>query len=132
METTTGMRVLAAVIALTLAGGTAACEKAKPPAPQKAAEPQTKAIVMPAKPLTDAEKTALFKAVKGFVEAAQAKEPKAYTDLDWRLVQFRRMGIYFHVQIEKTKFVPHTPGVSPSYVFRTDKEMKNVTELTAR
>lgn len=124
--------VVAAAAAAAMVGALSGCSKSQPPAGKKGADPQSKAIVLPANPLTDAEKAALFKAAKGFVEAAQAKEPKAYTDIDWRTVEFKRMGIYFHIKVEKTKFTPHTQGVSPVYVFRTDKAMQNVIELTAQ
>lgn len=122
----------AAAVAIALAGGVAACEKAKPPAQKADAGMPTKTIAMPAKPLTDAEKSALFKAAKEFVSAAQAKEPRAYTDIDWRTVEFKRMGVYFHVSADRAGANPHATGPRPYYLFRADKEMKNIVELTAQ
>jgi len=127
--TNTGAKAYTAAVALTVGLTAASCEKTNPPAAKGGAEPPTKTIVMPVKPLTDAEKTMLLKATKDFVDAARAKEPLAYADIDWRRVEYKRMGVYFHVTAEKAGFNPHAKGISRSYVFRVDRDMKKVVDL---
>jgi NAD(P) transhydrogenase subunit alpha len=66
--------VLSTAAVALMIGPLAGCSKSTPPAAKNGGAEQTKAVVMPVKPLSVDEKARLLKSVKGFVEAAQAKE----------------------------------------------------------